>query len=67
MKTVMVGHVDSSRHIMFREATDTVKAQLEAMCRAVKSQITDRVDDIYDAVFRDYMRVIGNYILIHIS
>ncbi|KAK7739253.1 hypothetical protein SLS62_011259 [Diatrype stigma] len=46
------------RHTMFREATDTVKDQLEAMCRSVKKQMADRVEGIFDAVFRDYMSVI---------
>lgn len=63
MKTIMAGHVNSSRHTMFREATDTVKDHLEAMCRSVKKQMTDRVEGIFDAVFRDYMGVIGKRLI----
>ncbi|RYP00448.1 hypothetical protein DL763_000800 [Monosporascus cannonballus] len=58
MKTIMVGHVDHSRHTMFRQATDTVKAKLQAMCRTVHKHMSDRVDDVFAAVFRDYMHVI---------
>lgn len=35
MKAAMTDHVNVSRHSMFRQATDVVKGQLEAMCRAV--------------------------------
>lgn len=59
MKTIMVTHVDESRHTMFRDATDTVKAQLDTMCRNVKKQLTDRVEGIFEVVFREYMTVIG--------
>ena len=59
MKTIMVTHVDESRHTMFRDATDTVKAQLDTMCRNVKKQLTDRVEGIFELVFREYMTVIG--------
>ncbi|RYP52928.1 hypothetical protein DL768_002024 [Monosporascus sp. mg162] len=58
MKTIMVGHVDDSRHTMFRQATDTVKAKLQAMCRTVQKDMSDRVEDVFAAVFRDYMHVI---------
>lgn len=55
----MVGHVDATKHTMFRQACDTVKAQLERMCREVQRQMSDRTEAIFDAVFRDYMAVLG--------
>lgn len=58
MKAIMEGHVKSTRHTMFREATDKVKAQLQSMGDSIGLQMADRVRNIFDAVFRDYMKVI---------
>ena len=55
----MVEHVDEKRHTMFRDATDTVKAQLDTMCRTVQKQLSEKVEQIFDVVFREYMNVIG--------
>ncbi|KAI1074397.1 hypothetical protein F5B20DRAFT_586283 [Whalleya microplaca] len=58
MKAAMAEHVDHSRHTMFRQATDVVKAQLEKMCRTVEEQMLNQIEDIFEAVFRDYMSVL---------
>ncbi|KAI1372650.1 hypothetical protein F4677DRAFT_431751 [Hypoxylon crocopeplum] len=58
MKTAMSNHVDTSRNTMFREATDIVKARLDAMCRTVRVSMTDEMEEMFASVFRDYMRVL---------
>ncbi|KAI1502359.1 hypothetical protein F5X99DRAFT_379222 [Biscogniauxia marginata] len=58
MKLAMEEHVEEVRHTMFLDATDTVKMQLQAMCRAVRKDMSETTENIYDAVFRDYMSVL---------
>ncbi|KAI0600034.1 Dynamin family-domain-containing protein [Biscogniauxia sp. FL1348] len=58
MKAAMTEHVARARHVMFHEATDMVKTQLQAMCRALKKNMTEATENIYDSVFRDYMSVL---------
>ncbi|KAL7629638.1 hypothetical protein AAE478_001160 [Parahypoxylon ruwenzoriense] len=58
MKLAMANHVENSRHTMFQEAIDTVKAQLDVMCHAVELQMSDRTETIFDAVFSDYTNVL---------
>lgn len=43
MKEAMINHVDYTRHSMFREATEVVRGQLDAMCRSVKEVRLDSV------------------------
>ncbi|CAJ2501356.1 Uu.00g042090.m01.CDS01 [Anthostomella pinea] len=57
MKLAMGNHVESHRSTMFRQATDTVKARLQGMCRNVQQTMIDSTAEIFDAVFRDYMGV----------
>ncbi|KAI5922509.1 Dynamin family-domain-containing protein [Camillea tinctor] len=58
MKTAMIQHVDHARHSMFHDATNAVKLQLQAMCRALKKDMMESTENIYDSVFRDYMSVL---------
>ncbi|KAI1659708.1 Dynamin family-domain-containing protein [Daldinia decipiens] len=58
MKAAMANHVETSRHTMFNQATDTVKAQLEAMCRVVQKSLSDEMEDMFSSIFRDYMKVL---------
>ncbi|KAI1640119.1 hypothetical protein F4809DRAFT_562582 [Biscogniauxia mediterranea] len=58
MKAAMTEHVERARHVMFHEATDMVKTQLQAMCRALKKNMRESTENIYDSVFRDYMSVL---------
>lgn len=64
MKAAMANHVETSRYTMFNEATDTVKAQLEAMCRTVQKSLSDEMEDMFSSIFRDYMKVLGEYLTI---
>lgn len=58
MKMAMLNHVENSRNTMFEEATNTVKARLEAMCRSIRQQMDDQMEDMFSTIFRDYMRVL---------
>ncbi|KAI0854147.1 Dynamin family-domain-containing protein [Daldinia vernicosa] len=58
MKAAMANHVETSRYTMFNEATDTVKAELEAMCRTVQKSLSDQMEDMFSSIFRDYMKVL---------
>ncbi|KAI3323344.1 hypothetical protein HD806DRAFT_496329 [Xylariaceae sp. AK1471] len=58
MKAAMANHVDNVRYSMFQDATKVVKGQLEAMCRAVKQDIADSIQGIFDTIFIDYMRTL---------
>lgn len=59
MKTAMVGHVDSSKNTMFRQACDTVKSHLDAMCRTVQREMNEHVENVFDMVYRDYNTVLS--------
>ncbi|KAI0876004.1 hypothetical protein GGS24DRAFT_453177 [Hypoxylon argillaceum] len=58
MKEAMINHVDYTRHSMFREATEVVRGQLDAMCRSVKEDITESIQDVFDTIYMDYMRTL---------
>ncbi|KAH9904586.1 hypothetical protein F4778DRAFT_69364 [Xylariomycetidae sp. FL2044] len=58
MKTIMVDYVEGERHVMFQQATDLVKEQLEDMCLQVRKQMNEWIDDLFDGVSRDYMQVL---------
>ncbi|KAI1760686.1 hypothetical protein GGR53DRAFT_508668 [Hypoxylon sp. FL1150] len=58
MKTAMINHVEHSRNTMFEDATNTVKEKLEAMCRSIRQQMDDQMEDMFSNVFRDYTRVL---------
>lgn len=58
MKNIMVSHIESSRNTMFRQATDAVKGRLQDMSTVVEKQLSDKLKEICDSVFRDYMAVL---------
>ncbi|KZL84766.1 tat pathway signal sequence [Colletotrichum incanum] len=58
MKNHMVNHVESSRHTMFRHSTDSVKEQLQTLCKRVEDEMAQQVQDIYNLLARDYLAVI---------
>ncbi|GKT85786.1 tat pathway signal sequence [Colletotrichum tofieldiae] len=58
MKSHMVNHVESSRHTMFRHSTNSVKEQLQALCKRVEDEMAQQVQDIYNLLARDYLAVI---------
>lgn len=54
----MVSHVETSSDTMFRHSTDSVKEQLEALCRRLQDELTTYVQDIYSLLARDYLHVL---------
>jgi len=58
MKAAMVSHVDGERRAMFRRAVDMVEGQLDDMCAKVESQMRAGIQDVFNAVYRDYMTVL---------
>ncbi|KAI1134964.1 hypothetical protein F5Y05DRAFT_421688 [Hypoxylon sp. FL0543] len=58
MKAAMAGHVENSRLTMFRDAADTVKTHLQAMCRTVEARLIAETEEMLNAIFRDYMKVL---------
>ena len=59
MKDAMASHVDQERHTMFRYATEAVKQRLTQMCRAVEEQMSNKADEVFLQMRRDYMTTIG--------
>ena len=55
----MASHVDQERHTMFRYATEAVKQRLTQMCRAVEEQMSNKADEVFLQMRRDYMTTIG--------
>ena len=55
----MASHVDQERHTMFRYATEAVKERLTQMCRAVEEQMSNKADEVFLQMRRDYMTTIG--------
>ncbi|KAI1132388.1 hypothetical protein F5Y10DRAFT_231071 [Nemania abortiva] len=58
MKDAMINHVDTTRHSMFRQATEVVKGQLETMCRSVMHDIAESIQAVFDTIYMDYMRTL---------
>ncbi|KAF6824031.1 tat pathway signal sequence [Colletotrichum musicola] len=58
MKRHMVEHVENSRHNMFRHSTDSVKEQLQALCKRVEDEMASQVQGIYNLLARDYLAVL---------
>lgn len=58
MKNHMVGHVENTRHTMFRHSTDSVKEQLKELCKRVGEEMAVQVQDIYNLLARDYLAVL---------
>jgi len=58
MKDSMITHVTTSRHTMFRQATDVVKARLENICDRVEQELQEKTQVILTAVLRNYTAVL---------
>ncbi|KAI1819833.1 hypothetical protein F4861DRAFT_534136 [Xylaria intraflava] len=55
MKMAMVDHVETARFSMFRQATEAVRVQIDAMCQTEKQEIHNSISSILDTMSRDYM------------
>lgn len=58
MKDKMISHVTTHRQSMFRNATGFVQQQLEEMCRHIKLQMEEFIQDIHARLSRDYLSVL---------
>lgn len=58
MKSRMVGHVEAQRHGMFSRATESVRADLEALCERVEQGVRAQVLDVYGLLAREYLAVL---------
>ena len=59
MKNSMQGHIDSARHTVFKEATENVRKQLNQMVRTVEEDMSNRTDEVFVAMRRDYRSILG--------
>lgn len=59
MKAHMSDHVERNRHNMFSVATQTVTSHLNQMCRALEEQMSQKVDEIFISMQRDYLQALG--------
>jgi hypothetical protein len=59
MKGLMGNHVERARHVMFGAATQTVTGHLNQMCKALEEKMSEKVDEIFLGMKRDYMQVLG--------
>jgi hypothetical protein len=59
MKDLMGEHVGRARHVMFGAATQTVTGHLNQMCKALEEKMSEKVDEIFLGMKRDYMQVLG--------
>lgn len=55
----MEEHIDSNREDMFSESVNEVKNRLDLMCDEVESGMANKADDVYQAMSRDYLSVMG--------
>lgn len=59
MKEHMHNHVDTVRHHVFEQATQTVKSHLNQMCRDLEATMANKVDEILATMRQDYLTVLG--------
>ena len=59
MKAAMNAHVDQERHVMFQESGDEVRKRLQNLVRSVEESMSNRVDEVFLAMRRDYRSVLG--------
>jgi len=59
MKAAMTDYVEKNRHEMFKKSVDEVKQRLNEMCRGLDRSMADKSDEIFVAMRRDYMSLIG--------
>jgi hypothetical protein len=58
MKQHMAQHIDEHRKVMFRESTNEVKRHLNEMCSRIEEEMSNKADEVFILMRRDYMTVI---------
>ena len=59
MKAAMQDHVDQERHVMFQQSADEAKRRLMEMVEQASETMSDRMDEVFVAMRRDYRSVLG--------
>lgn len=59
MKAAMNAHVDQERHVMFQESANEVAKRLTKLVRSVEETMSNRVDEVFLGMRRDYRSVLG--------
>ena len=59
MKAAMIAHVKQERHVMFQQSADEAYRLLMKMIQQAKETMSDRVDEVFVAMRRDYRSVLG--------
>lgn len=59
MKAAMNAHVDQERHVMFQQSADEADRRLIKMVRDTGETMSDRMDEVFVAMRRDYRSVLG--------
>lgn len=59
MKAAMQAHVDRERHVMFQQSADEAKRRLTEMVEGARTTMSDRIDEVFVAMRRDYRSVLG--------
>lgn len=59
MKTAMQAHVDQERHVMFQQSADEARRRLIEMIDQASMTMSDRMDEVFVAMRRDYRAVLG--------
>ena len=54
MKDHMARHVSNEQDVMFKTASDQVRASLEKLCKLIKNDMLDKADQVFVAMSRDY-------------
>lgn len=60
MKAAMHDEVEGNKDTMFKRACERVEAALNESCLLVKKWMGERVQELFTAMRRDYIRVLGN-------
>lgn len=55
----MNAHVDQERHVMFQQSADEADRRLIEMVRDARETMSDRMDEVFVAMRRDYRSVLG--------
>jgi hypothetical protein len=59
MKQHMTCHVDERRNIMFKDSTDEVKGNLKDMLDRIGEEMSQKANEVFTLMRRDYMTVIA--------
>lgn len=59
MKNHMKEHIENTKTDMFQESVDGVKARLTDMCRSVEEEMSNKADEVWSTMNRDYTQVIS--------